>query len=130
VLLVALAVWPIPSAPAAESVPASKVLAIHFQLAAEPKLDPGTTNLHLLIVQRGCGPIYEHARLRWAPRRLTVTMLARPWPHPSGEPVLCPQYIAIRPVTLALGRRLGPRGVYDGSYRPPRPAAVKAEPPA
>jgi hypothetical protein len=120
------ALLPTAGATASQTHRSSGLLAIPFSIAAEPALEEGSTKLHLLVEQRGCGPIYERPRLAWSPGRLTVTMLARPWPRPAGEPVACPQYIAIRPLTIPLGRPLGTRTLFDGFYRPPRAAQVKA----
>jgi hypothetical protein len=99
---------------------ARRLIPLPFELAAKPRLTEGSTAVHLTVVQRGCGPIYDHPRLAWSPRRLTITLLARPWSTPMRRAVACPDYVAIRPVTVGLGRPLGRRSLYDGAYSPPR----------
>jgi hypothetical protein len=98
----------------------SRLIPLPFELAAKPRLTEGSRSVPLTVVQRGCGPIYDHPRLSWSPRRLTITLLGRPWSTPDGRVVACPDYIAIRPVTVRLGRPLGARAIYDGAYSPPR----------
>jgi hypothetical protein len=99
---------------------ASRLIPLPFELDAKPRLTEDSTAVHLTVVQRGCGPIYDHARLARSPRRLTITLLGRPWSTPTSRAVACPDYVAIRPVAVGLGRSLGRRSLYDGAYSPPR----------
>jgi hypothetical protein len=88
-----------------------------------PGFRPTATSraLRVIVTQAGCGPRYDHAELVWSAHRLTITLLARPvGPVSQRTQVACPDYIAIVPVKIPLGRVLGARAIYDGGFAPPR----------
>jgi hypothetical protein len=92
---------------------------IAFTLDPAFKVSPQSTTIHVKVMQSGCGPVYERALIHRSPRRLTITLLSAPW-SPPGKGTVCPDYIAIRPIALPIGRPLGERAIYDGTYSPPR----------
>ena len=98
-------------------------LVLPFSIDPAFRISPRSVTIHLRVVQRGCGPVYERPLLRRSPRRLTITLLARPWGPPTGRVIACPDFVAIRPISVEIGRPLGERAIYDGAFSPPREAA-------
>jgi hypothetical protein len=102
-------------------------VALTVRLAPPFRPTPTSGSLRVVVTQAGCGPRYDHAELVWSAHRLTITLLARPVdPVSQRTRVACPDYIAIVPVTIPLGRALGARTIYDGGFAPPRLVARAA----
>ncbi|MFT3863744.1 MAG: hypothetical protein QM729_05680 [Solirubrobacterales bacterium] len=91
---------------------------IAFSLDPAFRISPRSTTIHVKVTQSGCGPVYERALVRRSRRRLTITLLSAPW-SPPGKGTVCPDYIAIRPIAVPIGRPLGDRAIYDGATSPP-----------
>lgn len=121
-LLIALAVLATLTA-ASATVGANGAVAAPRDVTLPVRLAPGfaptrlSSSLKLTITVEGCGPRYERTRLRWSARRLTITLLARPY---MDTHVACPAFIALVPIDVPLHRALGDRAIYDGSADPPR----------
>ncbi len=118
-LAAALALGCFAAAPAGAQAAPRRFVDLPVALASGFHPQRTSRSIEVTFRQVGCGPIYDHARLRFSAHRLTVTLLARPG-VPPGAHVVCPAYIAIRTLTIPLHRRLGARAIYDGGSDPPR----------
>jgi hypothetical protein len=125
VLLAALAIAPVAPAVAVRETSRTRIIPgyVVLPLRLAPRFTPTRASraLRVTVTQSGCGPRYDHPVLAWSARRLTVTLLARPdGPVSERTHVACPDYIALIPITVPLGRKLGARAIYDGGLVPPR----------